>query len=165
MNPIKRARGTRRNDRCICGSGKKYKYCCHPQALSQPEVTKKKTHYIDTGESAVRYVICDGVGTSFFVDKDGRILVFKTRAVAIAVATLDEFNVVEPGEINVAGVGQTKWEHLQSKLPYVEIETAEEAVALVRERMEMMQAKLALTDDSASDNEKDTATPAEPENG
>ena len=143
MNPLKRATGTRRNDRCICGSGKKYKYCCHPQALSQPEITKKKTHYIDTGESAVRYVICDGKGTSFFVDKDGRILVFQSRADAIAVATMDEFNVAEPGEINVAGVGQTKWEHLQSKLPFVEVQNAEEAVALVRNRMQVMQEQLA----------------------
>lgn len=142
MNPLKRATGTRRNDRCICGSGKKYKYCCHPQALAQPEITKKKTHYIDTGESAVRYVICDGKGTSFFVDKDGRILVFQSRADAIAVATMDEFNVAEPGEINVAGVGQTKWEHLQSKLPYVEVQSAEEAVELVRNRMQVMQEKL-----------------------
>lgn len=142
MNPLKRATGTRRNDRCVCGSGKKYKYCCHPQALSQPEVTKKKTHYIDTGESAVRYVICDGKGTSFFVDKDGRILVFQSRADAIAVATMEEFNIAEPGEINVAGVGQTKWEHLQSKLPYVEVQNAEEAVTLVRDRMTVMREKL-----------------------
>lgn len=143
MNPLRRATGTRRNARCICGSGKKYKYCCHPQALAQPEITKKKTHYIDTGESAVRYVICDGKGTSFFVDKDGRILVFQSRADAIAVATMDEFNVAEPGEINVAGVGQTKWAHLQNTLPYVEVQNAEEAVELVRTRMQVMQAQLA----------------------
>lgn len=142
MNPLKRATGTRRNDRCICGSGKKHKYCCHPQALAQPEAAKKKTHYIDTGESAVRYVICDGKGTSFFVDKDGRILIFQSRADAIAVATMDEFNIAEPGEINVAGVGQTKWEHLQSKLPYVEVQNAEEAVTLVRDRMTVMREKL-----------------------
>lgn len=168
MNPMKRAMGTRRNDRCICGSGKKHKYCCHPQALSQPEVTKKKTHYIDSGESAVRYVICDGRGTSFFVDKDGRILVFQNRADAIAVATLDEFNVVEPGEINVAGVGPTKWQHLQDTLPYVEAENAEQAVTLVRERIQAMQASLgvqleSLPDQPASDDNTDS--PAQPENG
>lgn len=142
MNPMRRAIGTRRNDRCICGSGKKHKYCCHPQALAQPEMAQKKTHYIDTGESAVRYVICDGKGTSFFVDKTGRILVFQSRADAIAVATMDEFNAVEPGEINVAGVGPTKWEHLQNTLPYVELQNAEEAVTFVRDRMQMMQEQL-----------------------
>jgi hypothetical protein len=160
MNPMKRAIGTRRNDRCVCGSGKKYKYCCHPSALEQPEVPKKKTHYIDTGESAVRYVICDGRGTSFFVDKDGRILVFQTRPDAIAVATLDEFNVVEPGEINVAGVGPTKWQHLQDTLPFVEVQNAEEAVALVRARIEFMQTKLA-----EIENEPCPEPPAKPENG
>lgn len=160
MNPMKRAIGTRRNDRCICGSGKKYKYCCHPQALTQPEATKKKTHYIDTGESAVRYVICDGKGTSFFVDKTGRILVFSSRPDAIAVATLDEFTTVEPGEINVAGVGQTKWEHLQKTLPFVEVANAEEAVNLVRERMDFVKAQLA-----EPDTNEDAIPPAEPENG
>ena len=164
MNPMKRAVGTRRNDRCICGSGKKHKYCCHPQALPQPEMAKTKTHYIDSGESAVRYVICDGKGTSFFVDKDGRILVFQTRAVAIAVATLDEFNVVEPGEINVAGVGPTKWEHLQNTLPFVEVADAEEAVELVRARMELMRAQL---ESPASEPSTDNTPipPTEPENG
>jgi len=102
MNPMKRAAGTRRNDRCICGSGKKYKYCCHPQAQPQPSVAKAQTHYIDTGESAVRYVICDSVGTSFFVDKNNRIIVFGDRSSAIAVATLEEFTSADIGEINVA---------------------------------------------------------------
>ena len=167
MNPIKRVKSARRNDRCVCGSGKKYKYCCHPQALTQPEVAKKKTHYIDTGESAVRYVICDGKGTSFFVDKAGRIIVFQTRADAIAIATLDEFNAVEPGEINVAGVGPTKWEHLQKTLPYVEVTGAEEAITLVRERMAAMQAKLddALAAGPPEDGLDAAPSPAEPENG
>ena len=160
MNPMKRAIGTRRNDRCTCGSGKKYKYCCHPQALTQPEATKKKTHYIDTGESAVRYVICDGKGTSFFVDKTGRILVFASRPDAIAVATLDEFVTVEAGEINVAGVGPTKWEHLQKTLPFVEVANAEEAVTLVRERMEFVRAQLA-----EPETNEDATPPAKPENG
>jgi hypothetical protein len=155
MNPIRRAIGTRRNDRCICGSGKKHKYCCYQQAIAQPQIRQKKTHYIDTGEVAVRYVICDGKGTSFFVDKDGRILVFLTRADAIAVATMDEFNAVEPGEINVAGVGETKWAHLQLTLPYVEIPTAEDAVAVIRDRMQFMQTKL------ASDASEAPATGAE----
>jgi SEC-C motif len=165
MNPMKRAIGTRRNDRCICGSGKKYKYCCHPQALEQPQVTKKKTHYIDTGEAAVRYVICDGRGTSFFVDKDSRIIVFSSKPDAIAVATMDEFNVVEPGEINVAGVGPTKWEHIQKTLPFVEVENAEMAVTLVRERIQIMQAKICLTADSAPPVADATTSPAQPENG
>jgi hypothetical protein len=168
MNPMKRAMGTRRNDRCICGSGKKHKYCCHSQALAQPKVTKKKTHYIDSGETAVRYVICDGRGTSFFVDKDGRILVFQNRADAIAVATLDEFNVVEPGEINVAGVGPTKWQHLQDTLPYVEAENAEHAVTLVRERMLIMQAALGVQTDTEPvqpASGEGTDSPAQPENG
>lgn len=159
MNPMRRATGTRRNDRCVCGSGKKYKYCCHPQAQLQPQVTKKKTHYIDTGESAVRYVICDSVGTSFFVDKSSRILVFSDRVVAIAVASLDEFHSSEPGEINVAGVGPTKWEHLQNTLPYVEVSSAEEAVALVRERIAIMQASYEQLSDTPTEqpNFYDTA--------
>lgn len=142
MNPMKRGTGIRRNDRCICGSGKKFKYCCSPAAVKQPDAPQKKTHYIDTGEVPVRYVICDARGTSFFCDKDGKILVFAARADALAIATLDEFANQEPGEINVAGVGKTKWEHLQTTLPHIEVATVDEAIEIIRARIAHMQAKL-----------------------
>lgn len=158
MTPMKkRGTGIRRNDRCICGSGKKFKYCCSPTAVRQPDAPQKKTHYIDTGEVPVRYVICDARGTSFFCDKDGQILVFNSRPDALAIATLDEFANQEPGEINVAGVGQTKWEHLQATLPYIAVESVEHAVALIRERVEVMQAKLA--EESAADVTPPEQTP------
>jgi hypothetical protein len=139
---LKRGTGIRRNDRCICGSGKKFKYCCSPAAVRQPGAPVKKTHYIDTGEVPVRYVIANEKGTGFFSTKDNQIIVFQSRADAIAIATLDEFANAEPGEINVAGVGETKWKHLQETLPFVEVESAEAAIALVRERMEHMQAQV-----------------------
>lgn len=161
---LKRGTGIRRNDRCICGSGKKFKYCCHPQAVRQPDAGAKKTHYIDTGEVPVRYVISDEKGTSFFSTKENKIIVFQNRADAIAIATLDEFAAAEAGEINVAGVGETKWKHLQEKLPFVEVATAEEAAALVRERMEHVQALIeaeAATKDAPATDE--TTAPANPE--
>lgn len=163
---LKRGTGTRRNDRCVCGSGKKFKYCCSPDAVRQPGAPVKKTHYIDTGEVAVRYVIVDGKGTSFFSTKDNQIIVFQTRADAIAIATLDEFAAAEAGEINVAGVGETKWKHLQEKLPFVEVANAEEAVAFVRERMQHMQATIEAEaskqiETAIADN---PAPPADPEN-
>lgn len=156
MNPLKRGTGVRRNDRCICGSGKKFKYCCSPSAVHQPDGPQKKTHYIDTGETPVRYVICDARGTSFFCDKDGSILVFQTRADALAVATLDEFANQEPGEINVAGVGETKWGNLQAKLPYIEVPSVEAAVEIVRARIAHMEAQM-------TDSPADTS-PEKPEN-
>lgn len=163
---LKRGTGTRRNDRCICGSGKKFKYCCSPDAVKQPGAPVKKTHYIDTGETAVRYVIADEKGTSFFSTKDNQIIVFQTRADAIAIATLDEFAAAEAGEINVAGVGETKWKHLQEKLPFVEVANAEEAIELVRERMQHIQS---LIEAEASQQIEtaiadEPAPPADPEN-
>lgn len=162
---LKRGTGIRRNDRCICGSGKKFKYCCHPQAARQPDGTPvKKTHYIDTGEVPVRYVIADEKGTSFFSTKENKIIVFQNRADAIAIATLDEFAAAEAGEINVAGVGETKWKHLQEKLPFVEVASAEEAAELVRERMVHVQALIeaeAAKHDAAATDE--TNAPANPE--
>lgn len=158
MNPLKRAIGTRRNDRCICGSGKKFKYCCSPAAVQQPDGPKKKTHYIDTGEVPVRYVICDAVGTSFFSSKENAILVFQTRADALAIATLDEFQSQEPGEINVAGVGETKWKHLQATLPYLEVDSVDHAIALVRDRIEHLSAQAAAQPDT-QDAPVDTPAP------
>jgi hypothetical protein len=139
---LKRGTGIRRNDRCICGSGKKFKYCCSATAVRQPGSPVKKTHYIDTGEVPVRYVITDEKGTSFFSTKDNQVIVFQNRADAIAIATLDDFAAAEAGEINVAGVGETKWKHLQEKLPFVEVNSAEEAAVFIRERMEHIRALL-----------------------
>lgn len=156
---LKRGTGTRRNDRCVCGSGKKFKYCCSPDAVQQPGAPVKKTHYIDTGEVPVRYVITDEKGTSFFSTKDNQIIVFQNRADAIAIATLDDFAASEAGEINVAGVGETKWKHLQEKLPFVEVPDADTAAVLIRERMSHVQA---LIDAEAA--QPPTDPPGTPEN-
>lgn len=134
---LRKQAAPKRNERCWCGSGKKYKYCCMPDAVTQPQ---RVMQYIDGGEEAVRYVISNSRGTGFFSTKDNQILVFKTRADAFAVASLPEFESQEPGEINVAGVGETKWQHLQEKLPFIEIDDVEVAIALVQERIAHMTA-------------------------
>ena len=59
MSILKKTARWPRNARCHCGSGKKYKYCCRAQSSEQPILSSKRTNYIDTGESAVRYVISD----------------------------------------------------------------------------------------------------------
>lgn len=132
---IRRLNKPGRNEPCICGSGLKFKKCCGgTQGVARPHTPK--VVYIDDGEEAVRWVICDHKGTSFFSDKDDRILVFTDKAVAFAIAGLGEFASQEDGEINVAGVGPTKFTHLCEKLPYIEIDNIDTAVALVRERIE-----------------------------
>lgn len=162
---LKRGNGIRRNDRCICGSGKKFKYCCHPQAARQPHgASARQTHYIDTGEVPVRYVITDFKGTGFFSSKENKIIVFQNRADAIAIATLDDFAAAEAGEINVAGVGETKWKRLQEKIPFVEVASAEEAAELVRERMDHMRALIeAAAAPPSATNSDETVAPANPE--
>jgi hypothetical protein len=144
MTIVRRGNFVRRNDRCPCGSNKKFKRCCATNATvtvaNNPGV--KPVHYIDTGESAARYVICDSTGVKFFSDKDGRILVFSTRDEATAIALLEDFVGQDPGDINVASVGQTKWEHLQATLPFIEVKSVEHAVELIRERIEIQRAKL-----------------------
>jgi hypothetical protein len=107
--------------------------------MTQPQ---RVAQYIDSGEEAVRYVISNANGTGFFSDKDGKIIVFKNRAEAFAIATLSEFEDQEPGEINVAGVGPTKWQHLQETLPFIEVNGVEDAMVLVKERIEYMQQQL-----------------------
>lgn len=134
-----------RNQQCPCNSGKKFKKCCirkkwkvweHMADTPQPRA-------IDYGEDAVKWVICDEIGTKFFADKQGRILVFLDKAVARAAATLEVFKDQAPNEINVAGVGLTKWKKIQDELPHVEVENIETATALIHERLEHQQAQLA----------------------
>jgi len=128
-----------RNERCPCGSGGKFKYCHgrSEQSVLRPEIT----HFIDTGEEAIRWVISSNTGTAFFVDKLGRVLVFPTRAMAAQIQQHELFAGQAPQEINVAGVGPTKWAHLQEILPFVEVANAEEAITFVQERIAMQQAQ------------------------
>ena len=145
MSTIRKDSIIKRNDRCPCGSGKKFKTCHSadaPQNRGNYVAPQRSMSYIDTGESAVRYVICDRTGVKFFSDVDNRILVFPSRETATAVALLDEFGSQEPAEINVAGVGPTKWEHLQAKLPFIEVESVEHAIELVRARIAKMQEQI-----------------------
>lgn len=142
MTPIRKSATLKRNDRCSCGSGKKYKYCCIADAEPQPEF-QRAVHYIDSGEEAVRWVISDSSGTKFFSDKDGRVLVFADKAAATGIAMLDDFADQEPGEINVAAVGPTKWQILQDKLPFIEVDNVDVAAALVRERIAAKTTELA----------------------
>jgi hypothetical protein len=162
MSTIRRGNIVRRNDRCVCGSGKKFKHCCSPDAPSRPKQYVNSVQYIDSGEEAVRWVICDNTGVKFFSDKDNRILVFKTRADATAIALLDDFDGQEAGEINVAGVGPSKWAHLQEILPFVEVDYASTGIELLRERMELQRVQYESLSDQVA-NAVDTPTPPEQE--
>ena len=162
MTIVRRGNFVRRNDRCPCGSNKKFKRCCatNASATIQHSPGVKPVRYIDTGESPVRYVICDSSGVKFFSDKDGKILVFGTRDEATAIAFLEDFAGQEPGDINVAGVGQTKWEHLQATLPFLEVKSVEHAVELIRERIEIQRVKLESFTDELDPPDPQPETPA-----
>lgn len=132
-----------RNQKCPCNSGKKFKKCCITKKRSVwDNMPNTQQRAIDYGEDAIKWVICDQTGTKFFVDKQGRILVFSQKNTAHAAATLEVFKDQGPSEINVAGVGPTKWKKIQDELPHVEVENIETATALINERIEYQQAQL-----------------------
>lgn len=133
-----------RNQQCPCKSGKKFKKCCIRKKwrIWDHMSDTPQQRAIDYGEEAIKWVICDEIGTKFFVDKQGRILVFSDKAVARAAATLDVFKDQAPNEINVAGVGPTKWKKIQDVLPHVEIENIEMATALIHERLNFQKAQI-----------------------
>lgn len=146
----------KRNDRCPCGSGQKFKKCCAHGAPHQNNGHHNRAvGYIDDGEVAVRWVITDARGTSFFSDKDNKILVFTDKAVAFAIAHMSEFSSQEPGDINVAAVGESKFKHLCEILPYVEVSDVATGVELVLQRIEARQAELSTegTQDGNQDQE------------
>ena len=126
-----------RNEQCPCESGNKFKYCHgrNEQSIIRPEVKQ----FIDTGEEPVRWVISSSTGTAFFVDKAGRVLVFPTKAMATEIQRHELFSEQDPNEIHVAGVGPSKWAHLQEILPFVEVASAEAAVVFIQERIEAQQ--------------------------
>jgi len=135
MSTIRREGLMKRNDKCPCGSDKKFKRCCSPDAPQHNSAPNYAPGYIDSGEAAVRWIICNRTGTALFADKSNRALVFKNKADAYAIAMLAEFSTQEPGDINVGAVGPTKWAHLQDQLPFVEIDDQETAEQLLRERI------------------------------
>lgn len=116
---------------------------------------------IDYGEDSIKWVICDQVGTKFFVDKQGRILVFSDKAVARAAATLEVFKDQEPNEINVAGVGKTKWKKIQDELPHVEVENIEMAAALINERINYQKSQLEDNNVTVQEFKDEKETPSE----
>ena len=126
-----------RNEKCPCESGNKFKYCHGrtEQSIIRPEIKQ----FIDTGEEPVRWVISSSTGTAFFVDKAGRVLVFPTKAMATEIQRHELFSEQDPNEINVAGVGPSKWAHLQEILPFVEVASVESAVVFIQERIEAQQ--------------------------
>lgn len=133
MPPIRRNVIAHRNDRCPCGSQKKFKKCCGPTVTFMRPPAEPVPQFIDSGEPAIRWVIVDNTGVKFFADKNNRALVFASKDDAFATATLDLFESQAPGEINVAGVGETKFKVLQEKISYVEVDAAT-AETRVRER-------------------------------
>lgn len=141
-----------RNERCPCGSGSKFKYC-HGRRSAAPQQPYIQ-QYIDTGEDPIRWVISSVTGTAFFVDAAGRILVFPTREMAQEITKLELFADHEDGEINVSGVGPTKWAHLQATLPFVEVESAAQAAAFIAERLAAQAANNPEPEHTESDTEK-----------
>lgn len=147
----------KRNDPCPCGSGKKWKKCCSENAPR--EIQPQRQVYIDSGEDAIRWVITDETGRKFFSDKDSRVLVFTDRAVAVALAALDDFASQGVNEINVAGVGPSKFAHLREILPYVEVSDIETAAALVRERIAAKTAELQTNEGKTDGDQNQEASP------
>lgn len=133
-----------RNESCPCGSNAKFKYCHGLSEHSQLVPTIK--NYIDSGESPIKWVISNDTGTAFFADKQSRIMVFSDKALAVQIAQLEIFAAQSQNEINVAGVGPTKWQHLQETLPFLEVPSAEMAVALIQERIEAKQSDMNIID-------------------
>lgn len=144
MKKIKARNRIGRNELCPCGSSTKFKHC-HGRSENNYTVPTRK-QYIDSGETPVRWVICNDVGTAFFADKDNRVLVFADKQIAIDVIRLDLFSSAGDNEINLAGVGQTKWEHLQATLPFVEVSSMEMAAALIQERISDKTAALKISE-------------------
>lgn len=123
-----------RNETCPCGSNVKFKRCHGKNPGDNRLVTRKE--YIDSGEASIRWVIANENATAFFSDIKNRILVFTDRQVAADVIRLDLFASAGENEINLAGVGPTKWQHLQETLPFIEVGSLEMAKALLQERIE-----------------------------
>jgi hypothetical protein len=101
--------------------------------------------FIDSGETPVRWAISNQKGTAFFVDKQGRILVFADKQVAVDVAHMSLFSAQTENEINIAGIGPTKWQHLQETLPYVEVASFGVAEALIKERVDAQMANMQIS--------------------
>lgn len=98
--------------------------------------------YIDSGEAPVRWVIANETATAFFSDIKNRILVFADRQIAVDVIRFDIFAGAAENEINLAGIGPTKWQHLQDTLPFIEVNSLEMAKALLQERIDTKTAEL-----------------------
>jgi hypothetical protein len=90
---------------------------------------------LNSEENPVRWVITNRLATSFFADKQGRMLVFPSRDVARRIALLDLFADQTPNEIYVAPIGENTWKHLQDTMPFIDVPNFETGAALIEERV------------------------------
>jgi hypothetical protein len=109
-----------------------------------------RQEYIDSGESPIRWVIANETATAFFSDVKNRILVFADRQIAVDVIRLELFTGAGDNEINLAGVGPTKWQHLQDTLPFIEVSSLDMAQALLQERISGKTAELEKEDNTST---------------
>jgi hypothetical protein len=137
-----------RNEACPCGSQVKFKRC-HGRNSSDARVPVRQ-EYIDSGESPIRWVIANETATAFFSDVKNRILVFADRQIAVDVIRLELFTGAGDNEINLAGVGPTKWQHLQDTLPFIEVSSLDMAQALLQERISGKTAELEKEDNTST---------------
>ena len=162
MKRVKPRRRTGRNELCPCGSMTKFKYCHGGDPTSSHVITRRQ--YVDQGETPVRWIISNETGSAFFSDIQNRILVFADRTIAVAVIRLDLFSDAAPFDINLAGVGPTKWQQLQESLPFIEVESFEHARALLIERITGKKAELAATQEVLIHGESQEAADQEFDN-
>ena len=137
-----------RNEECPCGSRVKFKRC-HGRNPGDMRVAVRQ-QYVDSGESPIRWVIANETATAFFSDIKNRILVFADRQIANDVIHLDLFADSGDNEINLAGIGPTKWQHLQETLPFIEVESFDMAKALLQERISGKTAEFENTPDDTT---------------
>lgn len=134
----------RRNDACPCGSGNKFKKC-HGRGTNSTIIPEIK-RMLDATEQPVRWLITNASTTSFFSDKQGRMLVFPNRDIARQIALLDLFTDQTLNEIYVAPIGENAWKQLQDTLPFVAVPNLETGKALIEERIADQRARLGYTD-------------------
>lgn len=133
-----------RNAACPCGSGNKYKKC-HGRGVSSTIIPEIK-RMLSAEERPVRWVITNAATTSFFADKQGRMLVFPTRDVARQIALLDLFTDQTLNEIYVAPIGENAWLHVQNTMPFIDVPNLETGRALIAERVADQRARLGYTE-------------------
>ena len=125
---------TSRNEKCPCGSGKKYKKCCGPAGGSETFYTKPMSFPGSEGVEPIFFFLVVMKEENFedcppVVDDEGRVMVFRSRPESMQFAHREFIQKLDM-TVSSMGMGPAKWRLFSTEISHVIVDANGEPIDL-----------------------------------